>query len=275
MVNIREYLDYRRFLADILAEKRELGTAYTMRAIQKRLGINSSGHLSNLIAGRTNLSLELASKIGDIFSLSEVEKTYFKTMILFSHARTVDEKNHFFEQMLAYRRTEPKLLENDALNIFSKWYYAPIRELLNLEQTDDYAVIGRRIIPALNEKEVARSVDVLVKGGFIKKNDAGKWERCDAALSTGDDVKSFLIVRFQKEMMDLATLSLTAPLDDRDISGVTLTLSKQSIPILKEEIRNFRKRAMQIALDDAEPDRVYRCSIQLFPLTRGADNVNS
>ena len=175
--------------------------------------------------------------------------------------------------MIAYRRTKPKLLENDALGIFGKWYYAPIRELLCLEQSDDYAAIGKRIIPSLSKKEVSLAVTILIKGGFIKKNDEGLWERCDAALSTGDDIKSFLIVRFQKEMMDLATQSLTVPLAERDISGVTLTLSRQSLPLLKEEIKKFRKRAMQIALDDANPDRVYRCSIQLFPLTRGADNV--
>ena len=169
MVNIREYLDYRRYLADIFAEKRALGSAYTLRAIQKRLGINSSGHLSNLIAGRTNLSLGLATKISDLLSLSAIEQNYFKTMILFSHARTVDEKNHFFEQMLAFRRTAPKLLANDELDIFSKWYYAPIRELLYLEQTDDFAAIGRRIIPPLQEKEVAAAVKVLVKGGFLVK----------------------------------------------------------------------------------------------------------
>ena len=106
MIQIREYLDYRRFLSDMLAEKRKLGPAYTMRAILRRLDLKSTGYMSNVIAGRTDLSLDLATRIADLFGLSEVECDYFKLMILFSRARSVDEKNHFFEQMLIHRRTK-------------------------------------------------------------------------------------------------------------------------------------------------------------------------
>ena len=111
MTNIRDYLDYRQFMADILAEKRTLGPAYSMRAILKRLGLTSNGYLSNIISGRSKLSLDLASRLGDLLGLSEAEKKYFKTMILFSHATTVDEKNHFFEQLLSFRRIEARLLQ--------------------------------------------------------------------------------------------------------------------------------------------------------------------
>ncbi len=275
MVNIHEYLDYRRFLADILAEKRAIGAAYSMRAIQKRLGLTSNGYLSNIIAGRSKLSLELSSKIGDLFGLSESEKKYFKTMVLFSHATTVDEKNHFFEQLLSYRRVKAKLLQSASLNLFSKWYYTPLRELLVMEQSNDYAVLGKRLMPPISADEVSQAVAALVKGGFIKKTEDDKWERCETSLTTGDDVHSFLVVRFQKDMLDLAALALTTPLEKRDISGVTLALSEECLPLLKEEIRRFRHRISQIAVDSGSADRIYRCSVQLFPLVKGNEDVSS
>ena len=74
MVNIREYLDYRRFLSDLLAERRTQGPAFSQRAILQRLNLKSTGYLSNLIAGRTELSLDLASRMGDLFGLSEAEQ---------------------------------------------------------------------------------------------------------------------------------------------------------------------------------------------------------
>ena len=273
MINICEYIDYRKYLSDLLANKRKHGDAYTLRAIHRRLGIKSTGYFSNLLAGRFDLSLELADKIAEMFSLSDDEKVYFKNMILFSRAQTVDEKNHFFELIQLTCQPLVRLLNNESLNLFAKWYYVPLRELLVLKPQLTNSELANLLLPQIQTVDVDSAVDILVRGGFIRKTDAGKWERCDTALTTGNDIDSYFVARFQKEMIELSLRDLTSgESTQHDISGVTLTVSELSMEQIKKEIRVFRKRIMQIAMADKTPERVYRCNIQLFPLSKGRDS---
>jgi uncharacterized protein (TIGR02147 family) len=69
--------------------------------------------------------------------------------------------------------------------------------------------------------------------------------------------------------MDLGKRALrTVPSAERDISVLTMTLSPDAFRMVKSEIQAFRKRIAKIAVDDANPDRVFQMNMQLFPVSR-------
>ena len=222
-----------------------------------------------MVAGRTELAIDTASKLGRVLGLSSREVEYFKTLIHFERCRSIAEKNDFFEKLLEYRRQTVRHLENESLSLFAKWYYVPVRELLVLKMfAGDFAALGQLLVPPIGEVEAREAVGALESGGFVRQAEDGQWAACEAAVTTGDDIRSFMVVRFQKDMLDLAERSLSkVALEERDISGVTLSLSSDKIVLVKEEIRKFRQKIMQIAVDDADADRIWRCSVQLFPLS--------
>ena len=55
---------------------------------------------------------------------------------------------------------------------------------------------------------------------------------------------------------------------NREISTLTLGISRDGFNQIKERIRSFRKEVIEIARNDENEDRVYQCNLDLFPLTR-------
>ena len=71
-----------------------------------------------------------------------------------------------------------------------------------------------------------------------------------------------------RQMGELAVQSLDAvPVQERDISGLTLGIPESALTRIRNEIADFRRRITNIATESATTDRVYRLNIQFFPLT--------
>jgi uncharacterized protein (TIGR02147 family) len=56
------------------------------------------------------------------------------------------------------------------------------------------------------------------------------------------------------------------PKAQRNFSTLSVTLSAEDYRLLIEELRAFRGRVLEMARQCREPDRVYQCNFQLFPL---------
>ncbi len=269
MISVYDFLDYRQYLKAFFDENRTR-RHLSHRAVLQKMEISSSGFLSNIISGKRSLTIRQAEDLSRIFGHSETETKYFKLLVHFLRAKSIGEKNDFFEQLLAYRRPRMKTLEKETLSLFKKWYYVVIREMLAYyDFTDDYESLASRIDPPIKVTEAKEAISDLEKMGLIIKDDKGRYHQADAVLSTGDEVKSLHVVNFQMQMIDIAKRAIERfDKDDRDISGLTVALPYDKIEVVKNELRKVRKKILQIAEDSVHSDRIIRCNIQLFPLTR-------
>ena len=78
---------------------------------------------------------------------------------------------------------------------------------------------------------------------------------------------------FQAETLRLARESLERhPKEERDISTVTLAVSRRALPELKERIAEFRKSLLGMVKESPDYDEVYQFNVQLFPVTRNAEH---
>ena len=72
-------------------------------------------------------------------------------------------------------------------------------------------------------------------------------------------------------MLDLAKRALDhLPREERDISSLTLCVAEAALPLLKQRIREFRQELLQLAAQEASPERVVQLNFQMFPLSRRA-----
>ena len=70
-------------------------------------------------------------------------------------------------------------------------------------------------------------------------------------------------------MGELAVRSLDeVPVNERDVSGLTIGVSEDAYYRITKEIEDFRRRIASIVMQDTDEDRVYRLNVQLFPLTK-------
>ena len=58
----------------------------------------------------------------------------------------------------------------------------------------------------------------------------------------------------------------------RTFSSTTLAMDSRAIPLAREKIAKFREEITEIMEKFSDPKEVYHLSVQLFPLTKIAEN---
>ena len=269
MINIYSYQDYRAYLREVLDALKKSSKGYSHRAIQMKMGIRSSGFLSNIIAGRANLTLSQTAKLSKILKHSRSEAAYFEKMVLFTNAKSLDDKTDYFNRMLSLQKTRLKVLTGAQLSLFSRWHYTVIRELAGMIDISDYRAVGAMIDPPITAAEVEESVENMIALGILEKRPDGAIRPVDDIVTSGDEVRSFDIVQFQAATLDTAKRALLqCPPSQRDISVLTFSASEQCLQQIKGEIRGLRKKILSMVEKDTASDRVFQCSINFFPVSK-------
>jgi uncharacterized protein (TIGR02147 family) len=109
----------------------------------------------------------------------------------------------------------------------------------------------------------------LEQNGFIEKDARGRYRQTDSVITTGPEVKSALMAHYHKKtILQSAQAIDEIPSKDRDISSVTMSVSKQTYLEIKKEIQDFRKRLLSLARNDKNPEMVCFAGFQLVPKSK-------
>jgi uncharacterized protein (TIGR02147 family) len=133
---------------------------------------------------------------------------------------------------------------------------------------DDYAQLGQQLSPQITEKEARDSVRLLEKLKLIKRDENGRYQLTDAAITTGEAWRSVAINAFQEQTIRLSQESLER--HDRvfrDISTITMNIHAENFEEIRQRITEFRRSLIAYVGESSNPDRTYQLNIQLFPLT--------
>lgn len=269
MVNIFEYIDYRRYLKDAYSERREESSKFSYRFIAAKVGFASPGFFANVLSGKKDISLKLALKFAELFRLGRKEKEYFENLVLFNKATGISEKNEYLDRLLAMRGTHIKKVEGHQGEYFEKWHHTAVRELIAIRPfRGDFRSLASMTNPPITVQEARNSIELLERLGLILKNDYGVYERTDAAISAGDSVSQAIINAYQVQAMDLAKYAMVhLPSGTRNFSTLTVSVSGPTYDAMLEELRGFRRRLLEMAQDSDDVDRVYQMNFHLFPVT--------
>ncbi|MFP4417319.1 MAG: TIGR02147 family protein [Fibrobacterota bacterium] len=271
MVNVFEYTDYRRFLDDYQKEQREVNPVFSHRYFAQKAGFSSTGLFSNILKGRRNLTPSLIARFAKAMKLSKKEEEYFECLVLFNQARTLDEKNRYYERMLQTSPLDMEVIDKDCYEFYTHWWHSAIRELLYYYNfKDDYARLARKLDPPIRPEQAKKAIATLEKLGMIERDSEGFYRQSTKVITTGKDyVRSLQVANFQAATIELARESLDRHVkEQRDISTLTLTLSRESLQKIKLEIDALQRRILKIVEADEAVNSVYQVNFQLFPLTR-------
>ena len=106
MPSIYNYLNYREYIRDYFVEQKQFLKQLTHRAVLKKMGITSTGFLSNVITGKKNLNEEMGKKLGKIIDLATRERRYLNNMVAYTQAKSIEEKKKHLDRLLAMRKSE-------------------------------------------------------------------------------------------------------------------------------------------------------------------------
>ncbi len=267
MIQIYDYLDYRKYLKNLLKEKKAENVKFSHRYILGRMNIASSSYLLNIIAGKYGLNIKRVSQLGGILGLSSGEINYFKKLVYFDKAKSADEKNDYYQQIMDYRKRKVAFISGKHFSLFSKWYFVVVREMLHIISfKDDYGLLAKLVTPQITVDEATEAITSLEYLGLIARNIDGFFKPIDNAISTGDDITQLEVTKYHEKVITLSLSALgVVPLREREISAMTLSISEDKFQLIKLEIQEFRRKILQIASNDSNPQRVYHCNFQFFP----------
>ncbi|MFP4015377.1 MAG: TIGR02147 family protein [Chitinispirillaceae bacterium] len=270
MSAIFDHTDYRVYLRSVFEQKKALNPQFSHRSLASHLGLKAPGHMLFVMQGKRRLTEELAQRLVAYLKLSKKEKDYFFSLISYCHARTAQEKQSAFDELIRLRHRAAKVVGDVNHKFYEKWYYSAVRASLDVVSfRGDYAALASCIRPPITPSEAQEAVEVLQSEGFIKKDDQGCFRPSDPLISSGDDWSSAAIESLRYQFLDLGRECLTRfPPCERDASFMTVTLSEKSFDLVKEKVRKLRAEVLEIAREEDKSDRVVQCNFVLFPLFR-------
>src|SRR4051812_25863812 len=170
VVNVFDYIDYRKYLRDAYAERRAESSKFSYRFIAGKVGFASPGFFANVLSGKKDISLKLVLKFAELFRLGRKEREYFETLVLFNKATGASEKKEYLDRLLALRGSRVKKVEAHQWEYFEKWHHTAVRELIALRPfRGDFRALAGMVNPPITVQEARKSIELLERLGLIRK----------------------------------------------------------------------------------------------------------
>jgi uncharacterized protein (TIGR02147 family) len=276
-LSIFDYEDYRSFLRAYYEQQKRQKSQFSLRFWAKQCGFAAPDYLLRVMRGERNLSEAGVLMLSKSMRLGEKDVLFFAALVAFNQAGKPAEKETRWQSLLRLRsHSATQRLRQDQFDVLSDWRHVALRSLLPVlgpvagpSGGDlDHESLGRYLDPPATGRQIKEAVAALERLGLLRRN-GRRYEVEQGQLTTGDEVASMALAAFHRSLLQLASRSIDehAP-SQRDVSGVTASLSAKGVQKVKARIQAFRKEVQAIAAEDAAEDRVYHLGLYFFPLTR-------
>ena len=268
MKPIVEYSDFRQYMLDYY-EERKRRSVFSWREFSKIAGFTSSSYMKVVCDGKSKLSRIGVERTGAAMGLVGFEMEYFRAMVEFGQAATEEKKKAAYENMLAIAKIHKvRVLEGDLFEFYDSWQNPVVRELAPLMPGATPGEIAKKCYPEISAAEVQQSLNFLTKAGLLKKAGDSAFVQAETSITGTPDATRLALRGMHRQMSKLATPALDLPVEQRNFSGVTMGVSRESYERIVKVLDECRRQIIAIAADDKDIDQVYRLNLQLFPLTK-------
>jgi len=268
MKPIIEYSDFRQYMRDYY-EERKRRSAFSWREFSKITGFSSCSYMKVVCDGKSKLSKIGVERVGAAMGLAGFEMEYFRAMVQYGQAESAEAKKEAFRNMLAIAKVHKvRVLEGDLFAYYDSWRNPVVRELAPLMPGATPGDMAKMCYIETSAQEVRESLDFLTRSGLLKKSDGDIFELAETSVTGTPDATRLAMRGMHRQMAELATPALELPKDERNFSGVTMGVSKETYGRIVDVLNECRKKIIAIAAEDKNIEQVYRLNLQLFPLTK-------
>lgn len=271
MASIFKYTSYREFLHDYYKEQKDQFPYFSYQYFANQAKLRSKTFIYKVIKGKKALGKNSTFKIAKAIGLKKRETDYLEAMVSFNNARGIDEKEYYFNnlQLLSKNHKSARIRRNH-FSYFTHWYNVVLRELVTIiNWKEDYKLLAKMVNPPITPAQAKRGVALLLKLDMITKTESGRYIQTKKVLTTGENVKSLAVQKYQIENLKRASESIERYKKEvRDISTLTVGISHNSFMKIKDEIKILRDKIIEIAHNEKMTDRVYQMNFQLFPVSQ-------
>jgi uncharacterized protein (TIGR02147 family) len=270
-LSIFAYQNYRLYLKEWYRSAKARSSVVSFRFLSRQAGFQSPNFLKLVMEGQRNLSSDSIDRVLKILKLKKIESEYFRNLVGLNQATASSEREAFAERLLACAPfNKERTLSGSQHNYYAHWYYCPVRELVALPGfQEDAEWVATQLMPPIRPAEARKALTELEDMGLLRRNSSGRLEQADAFVASGDEIASAFLARFHKAMIHKAAEAIDLfPSADREIGGVTVTLSREGAERVRKLLRKVRNEILSLAQDEAAPAGVYQIGCQFYPLTK-------
>ncbi len=235
-------------------KRRQKNENYSIRAFSKYLQI-SPATISHLLAGKRTPSEKFANKLFRKLYINPYEKEFILKSLSKSKRSPLQSNDKY--NMIAF----------DSFKLISDWYHYTILEMTStIGFKNDSVWIANKL--EISVTEVRQALERLIRLNLlIEKN--GILSRTEKFITNGDDaLTSSAHKNLQRDLLQKALNAIdTIPIEEKDISSITMAIDESKISEAKKMITKFR-RDMCKFLEGGPQTRVYNLGIQLYPISK-------
>ncbi|MBK8804575.1 MAG: TIGR02147 family protein [Fibrobacteres bacterium] len=270
MPDVFTYNDYRAFLRDWYEWKKGVNPRFSYRLLADKVGFKSAGFFTQLLQGKTTMSLDLSHRFAECFGLDRRETEFFVAMVQANQAKSLVEEKRQLDRMMELRPQPLQRLARDRSEFLATWFHTVVWQLLEvLDVREDCTQLAASLVPAIDPAEAIESLLLLERLGMARRQSDGRWRQLDPILSVHREIPQAVTRKFYLSLNKLAAQSHDRfDRDERLLSWVTLSISDDKREEMVEEVRAFRRHLVELARGDGKPQDVHQLLIQLFPLSR-------
>ncbi|MBN1578951.1 MAG: TIGR02147 family protein [Chitinispirillaceae bacterium] len=269
MKRIEEYDDYRLFLRDFIEDRKKRFPFFSNRYFSRRAGIASPSLCQEVIDGKRNLTEKTIAAFCKGMALTDRDAAFFRVLVHCNQSKTIDEQAIYLAELKRFRKTiAAEQIPADSFAYFEHWYHPALRELACLlDWKGDYELLARTLNPPISAAAAKKSIALLLRLGFLRKNPDGSHTQSSPAIKTGDNVVGVRSLNRQFGELGIAAIEGT-PINERYISSMTAGISRKTYEALEGEIESFKDRLRGIVDEDKGADAVYTVNLHLFPVSK-------
>lgn len=278
-MKIYQYLDYRKYLRDTIEERKKEQSGFSFRYVALKLGCNA-GFFNKVINGHRNLSQEHTLKLQSILKMDKQEGRYFEHLVQYNQGKTQLEKERHFEELQSFAGSEPYKVSKSQYAMYSSWYHAILRDLLNVVTIYDISeesakILSKTLWPSIDEAEILQALQVLYDVGVIHHDYKGRIRPVNKLVTSGAEIPQVVVNKVLRQFFELGVQSLDRfTRTDRLCSSVSVSVNKNGLDKISEIIAQCRKDILATAASNRNSiDRVYHMNFQLFPVTKKLPGV--
>ena len=267
IIDIFQFTNFRKYLDEYQAARVLTDPDFTRAGACVLLGLPKTRSYYNDIVKGKKLSSRMIPKFVEVLGLNKKEARYFETMVNMEQAKTATERNVFFEDLLKQHPDSHRILNEDAYEYYNHWYNSVLFTALEVvDVSDDLEPVQKLIFPKVSVGTLKRSLELLERLGFVRKNEDGFWKSCRESVSSGAYNNSDLVRQYQLQCFELSKQALLANNENpSDMGTFTFSVSDDAFKAIAKEIQGLKARVRKIiAQDRKKATGVHQLNIHLF-----------
>jgi len=261
-VKYRTYVDV---MAEVFRQRCESDADYSLRKFSDDLGI-SFPRLSQIMNGKSGLSVSSARRIGQALGLDSDFLEFFVDLVMAHHARSETEKRLALVRLQKYFTTpQYQDIAPIAVDALSKWYYIPLLELTGLNP-EGAAPESLALALKLDLDVTIEALDKLVTLGVLEVSKGGryckKFRKMVIERAPLESLKTY-----HREILRLATEALDSqPFSEQLRRVTTVPIQRGLLAEARLFLLNMEKEFLARFEAGDRADAVYCFGFQLFKL---------